>query len=81
MDGEQTPAKNDAICFPHRSPGGKNYPYARIGAAPDEEAEKLYVSADACESRHLSFSNYLTVELTALKELSLELAKLFGITI
>ena len=43
-------------------------------------AEKR-ISAAAFLSRHPSAANYLTVELAALKELSQELAKLFGLTL
>jgi len=35
----------------------------------------------ACESRHPSVANYLTVELAALKEVSQELAELFGLSL
>jgi hypothetical protein len=34
-----------------------------------------------CESRHPSVANYSTVELQVLKELSQELAYLFGLTL
>jgi hypothetical protein len=47
----------------------------------EDEAEKLYVSAAASLSRHPSAANYLTVELAALKELSQELAELFGLSL
>ena len=49
--------------------------------AADDAAEKLYVSAAASLSRHPRVANYLTVELAALKELSRELADLFGLTL
>ena len=39
------------------------------------------ISVAACESRQPSAANYLTVELAALKELSQELANLFGLTL
>ena len=52
----------------------------RIAALVDEAA-KLYVSAAAFLSRHPSVANYLTGELLALKELSRELAELFGLAL
>ena len=42
-------------------------------------ADDLSVSAAACVSRHPSVSNYLTVELTVLKEMAQSLADLFGL--
>ena len=42
---------------------------------------KLYVSAAASLSRHPSAANYPTVELVALKDLSRELADLFGLAL
>ena len=50
-------------------------------AALEDGAEKLYVSAAASLSRHQSFSNYITVDLAVLRELSQELADLFGLTL
>ena len=55
--------------------------YAGVGAALEDDVEKLYVSAAAFLSRHPSAANYLTVELTVLKEMSQALADLFGLTL
>ena len=43
--------------------------------------EKLYVSAPASLSPHPTVANYFTVDLAVLKELSQELADLFGLTL
>jgi hypothetical protein len=43
--------------------------------------EMLNVSAAACESPHPSVANYLTVELATLKEITQELAVLFGLAL
>jgi len=55
--------------------------YTSLDAALKDRTEKLYVSAAASLSPHPKVANYLTVELTVLKELSQELAKLFGLTL
>jgi hypothetical protein len=55
--------------------------YGNRIAALGDGAEKLYVSAAACESRHPSVMKYPTVELTVLKDLSQELADLFDLTL
>ena len=55
--------------------------YAGLGEALEDDVEKLYVSAVPSLSAHQSFSNYPTVGLAILKELSQELAKLFGLTL
>ena len=55
--------------------------YTGMDAALEDEAEKPYVSAAACESRRPSVANYLAVELAALKEMSQALADLFGLRI
>jgi hypothetical protein len=39
----------------------------------------LYLSEGSCESHHPTGANYFSVELTVLKELSQELADLFGL--
>ena len=44
-----------------------------------DEAEKPYINAVAYELPHPKDANYLTVELTVLKEMSQELAELFGL--
>lgn len=54
---------------------------AGLDGALENEAEKTYVSAAASLSRHQSFSNYITVDLAVLRELSQELADLFGLTL
>ena len=59
----------------------KGVSYAGLSGALEDEAEKLYVSAAACGSRHPSGANYLTVELTELKEMAQALADLFGLTL
>jgi hypothetical protein len=41
----------------------------------------LHLISQPCVSRHPSFANYLTVELTVLQEMSRELAELFGLTL
>jgi len=53
--------------------------YAGLDAALDDAAEKLYVSAAACESPHPTVANYFTVELTVLKEMTQALADLIGL--
>jgi hypothetical protein len=55
--------------------------YAGVGAALEDDVEKLYVSAAASSARHQSATNYFTVDLTELKELSQELAELFSLTL
>lgn len=55
--------------------------YTRLDAALKDEAEKLYVSAAPSLSPHPSVSNYLTVDLAVLKELSQEFARLFNLTL
>ncbi|HKF35629.1 MAG TPA: hypothetical protein VKB35_01915 [Ktedonobacteraceae bacterium] len=55
--------------------------YAGLGAALEDEAEKLYVSAAAFLSRHPSAANYFTVDLAGLKVMARELAELFGLTL
>jgi hypothetical protein len=49
--------------------------------ALEGEAEKLYVSAAAYESRHPTGANYFTVDLTVLREMAQALAHLFGLTL
>jgi hypothetical protein len=46
-----------------------------------ERAEKLYVSEVPYVSRHPTVANYFTVDLAVIKELSQELARLFGLTL
>jgi hypothetical protein len=41
--------------------------------------EKLHLTSEPSLSPHQSVANYFTVELTVLKELSQELAELFGL--
>ena len=53
--------------------------YAGLGAALEDDVAKLYVSEAACVSRRQSFSNYPTVDLPTLKELTEELTRLFGL--
>jgi hypothetical protein len=55
--------------------------YAGLDRALGDDAERLYVSAAAYESRHPTVANYPTVELATLKDLSQELADLFGLTL
>jgi hypothetical protein len=55
--------------------------YAGLDRALGDDAEKLYVSAAAYVSHHPTGANYLTVDLAVLKELSQELADLFGLTL
>ena len=55
--------------------------YAGIDAALEDDGEKLYVSAAACAYPHPSVANYLTVELATLKEITQELAALFGLAL
>jgi hypothetical protein len=57
----------------------REYQLYELDAALEDEAEKLYVSAAAFLSHHQSVANYLTVELTILKEMSQALADLFGL--
>ena len=52
-----------------------------MDVALEDEAEKPYVSAAACVSRRPSGTNYFTVELTVLKEMTQALANLFGLTL
>jgi hypothetical protein len=52
-----------------------------MDVALEDEAEKPYVSAAASLSPHQSVSNYFTVELTELKEVTRVLADLFGLRI
>lgn len=54
--------------------------YTGMDAALEDGAEKLYVSAAACGSRRPTVSNYFTVELIVLKEMSQALADLLGLT-
>ena len=58
-----------------------NISYARLKAALEDGAEKLYVSEPAFLSRHQSVANCFTVDLAVLKGLSQELADLFGLTL
>jgi len=58
-----------------------NISYARLKAALEDEVEKLNISAAAYESHHPKGANYLTVELSVLKEMSQALADLFGLTL
>jgi hypothetical protein len=46
-----------------------------------QNAEMLDVNAVACVLRRPSAAHYLTVELAALKEMTRELASLFGLTL
>jgi len=55
--------------------------HAGLDGALEDKAEKLYVSGAAYESPHPSFYNYLTVDLTLLKEMSQALADLLGLTL
>lgn len=55
--------------------------YIGLDAALEDEVEKLYVSATASLSHRQSFSNYPTVDLSTLKEMTQELAALFGIAL
>jgi hypothetical protein len=67
--------------LPHKGQGNQSARDGHHKQAGEDDGEKLYISAAACESPHQSFSNYLTVELLALKELSRELAELFGLAL
>jgi hypothetical protein len=53
--------------------------YTGLDAALGDEAEKLYVSAFPYGVPHPKGANYLTVELAVLKEMTRELADLFGL--
>ena len=55
--------------------------YAGLDRALGGDAKKLYVSAAASLSHHPPVANYLTVDLTVLKEMSQVLADLFGLTL
>jgi hypothetical protein len=51
----------------------------RHNAVLDVNAEKPYVSAAACESRHRTASYRATVNLTRMREITQDLADLFGL--
>jgi hypothetical protein len=55
--------------------------YTGLDAALGDEAEKLYVSVFPCGAPHPTVANYFTVDLPVLKELSQELAELFGLSL
>ena len=55
--------------------------YVSIGGGKASDTVLLNLSAAAFLSRHPSAANYLTVELTVLKEMSQALADLFGLTL
>ncbi len=54
---------------------------ADLSTTLKDGVEKLYVSAAAFLCRHRSVANYPTVELAVLKEMSQELAELFGLSL
>lgn len=53
--------------------------YAGLGAELDDDAEKLHLSAAACESHHQSVANYPTVDLADLQAMIQDLTELFGL--
>ncbi len=55
--------------------------YEGLGAALEDDAEKLYVSAAAFLSRHRTVTYGATVNLTRLREITQDLAELFGLTL
>lgn len=55
--------------------------YAGLGAALEDEAEKLYVSAAAFLSHHRTVIYGTTVNLTRMREITQDLAALFGLAL
>jgi hypothetical protein len=53
--------------------------YAGLGAALEDDMEKLYVTSAAFLSPHPSVANYPTVDLAVLKEMAQALANPFGL--
>ena len=60
--------------------GGTILPgHAGVGTALEDDAEKLYISAFPCAARRPSVSYGATVNLTRLREITQDLADLFGL--